>query len=200
MVDITSQITPGDLVVWHALVPHRFTQFLKGCRRDTYVNYAWFNENQFSGNNSMANTLSSYISNKAPLKYAHILTGNAIPSKWQQLEPLIQSSPPPLHILGIIFIRIQFILILGEAIFGIETRQWNDPRILKILNILFGNNSLDRTELEYLLNESVAKIMEKNVQIQIELVQDINYLEQRKKLAALIGMDLGFKPLLSKET
>jgi len=185
MVDVTSEVKPGDLVVWHSLVPHQFTQFKEGCRRDTYVNYAWFNGDEFCGNNSMSNTLSCYIGNRAPLRYAHILTGNLIPSKWQQLEPLIQHSPPPLHI-------------LGEAIFGIETRSWNDTCIENILKILFQGSLQQRTELEHLLNESVANIMERNVKVQMELVQDANYIQQRKKLAEIIEMDLGFKSFVSK--
>jgi hypothetical protein len=100
MRDVTDEIEPGDLVVWHSLIPHEFTQPKDGCRRDTYVNYAWYDNNTFLGHNSMESTLASYISNRSPSKYAHAFTGNSIPSRWSALHPLIQHSPPPLHILG----------------------------------------------------------------------------------------------------
>ena len=89
MRDITDEIELGDLIVWHSLIPHKFIQSKEGCRRDTYVNYAWYDGDTFLGHNSMPSTLASYISNRAPNRYAHAFTGNLIPSKWSSLQPLI---------------------------------------------------------------------------------------------------------------
>jgi len=178
MKDITGEIEPGDLVVWHCLIPHEFTQPKDGCRRDTYVNYAWFDGDTFLGHNSMPVTLASYISNRSPLKYAHAFTGNCIPSKWSSLQPLIQHTPPPLHI-------------LGEALLGLENRSWMDTNIQKILYVLFGSDDSLREELEELLIEMIAPIMQQNVKFMTELIKDNSYLQKRKRLAEITGMDLG---------
>ena len=65
-----------------------------------YVNYAWYDGDEFLGHNSMSEVVASYITNRAPRNYAHALTGNAIPSTWANLCPLVQHIPPPLHTLG----------------------------------------------------------------------------------------------------
>jgi hypothetical protein len=53
MIDITDEVNCGDLVVFHTMIPHRFTQLNEGIRRDTYVNYDWYLDGQFQGNNTL---------------------------------------------------------------------------------------------------------------------------------------------------
>ncbi len=43
MKDITNEVATGDLVIFHTMVPHRFSQKYLGIRRYTYVNYDWAN-------------------------------------------------------------------------------------------------------------------------------------------------------------
>lgn len=52
LVDITNDVKPGDLVIFHTMTPHSFTQLKSGIRRDTYVQYDWFLDGEFQGNNS----------------------------------------------------------------------------------------------------------------------------------------------------
>jgi hypothetical protein len=52
MVNITDQVQQGDLVIFHTMIPHKFSQMKDGIRRDTYVSYDWYLDGQFQGNNS----------------------------------------------------------------------------------------------------------------------------------------------------
>jgi hypothetical protein len=81
---------------------------------------------------------------------------------------------------------------------GLENRPWNDVSVQKILSILFGQDSLKRQELEELLIETVAPIMQKNVECMTELVKNSAYLQKRKRLAEIIDMNLGIQDKVKK--
>jgi hypothetical protein len=115
------------------------------------------------------------MTNKAPEYYAHPLTGNSIPQK--SLEPLLQHVPIPLHW-------------LGEAIFGLETRPWNNQIIVNIINILFGPDLNHANTLsQALLNQIIPllKIQMKSLQ---EMIESTNVLSEREQLARMVGLDL----------
>jgi hypothetical protein len=52
MKNITDEVETGDLVIFHTMIPHKFTQKCSGIRRDTYVNYDWYLNGQFQGTNT----------------------------------------------------------------------------------------------------------------------------------------------------
>jgi hypothetical protein len=76
---------------------------------------------------------------------------------------------------------------------GLNNRSWNDDHVQNLLHILFGDNIAKQQELENLLIETVAPIMQNNVESMKKLVSNTKYLQNRKRLAEFTKIDLGFQ-------
>ncbi len=114
--------------------------------------------------------MASYITNKAPDKYAHPLTGNAIPEKVRLLEPLVQHVPVPLHW-------------LGQAIFGLQTMPWNHQAISNLLPLIFTSDLETLDRLSEMLMEQVVPLLSHQ--------QDtLKSASSRAKLAQMLGFDI----------